>query len=85
MADENTQLVRGLTGSDTTLLVIGTVIGTGVFFEERGNGPGGRESRACSCCLGSGRFTVVTGSKQRTTFDEQWIHYIGVRGDCDDS
>src|SRR5258705_595666 len=33
MADENTQLVRGLTGSDTTLLVIGTVIGTGVFLK----------------------------------------------------
>jgi len=33
MANEKTQLVRGLTGSDTTLLVIGTVIGTGVFLK----------------------------------------------------
>jgi len=28
MADEKTSLFRGLTASDTTLLVIGTVIGT---------------------------------------------------------
>src|SRR2546422_4389588 len=33
MADEETQLVRGLTSSDTTLLVVGTVIGTGVFLK----------------------------------------------------
>src|SRR6267142_3052587 len=33
MADEKTSLVRGLTASDTTLLVIGTVIGTGVFLK----------------------------------------------------
>jgi APA family basic amino acid/polyamine antiporter len=33
MADEKTSLVRGLTARDTTLLVIGTVIGTGVFLK----------------------------------------------------
>ena len=33
MANENTSLVRGLTASDTTLLVVGTVIGTGVFLK----------------------------------------------------
>lgn len=33
MAEDKTQLVRGLTSSDTTLLVIGTVIGTGVFLK----------------------------------------------------
>src|SRR6185295_210175 len=33
MADDKTSLVRGLTASDTTLLVIGTVIGTGVFLK----------------------------------------------------
>jgi len=33
MANEEASLVRGLTASDTTLLVIGTVIGTGVFLK----------------------------------------------------
>src|SRR3984893_1469586 len=33
MADGKTSLVRGLTASDSTLLVIGTVIGTGVFLK----------------------------------------------------
>lgn len=33
MANDNSSLVRGLTASDTTLLVIGTVIGTGVFLK----------------------------------------------------
>src|SRR6266480_4180100 len=33
MANDETSLVRGLTASDTTLLVIGTVIGTGVFLK----------------------------------------------------
>jgi L-asparagine transporter-like permease len=85
MADENTQLVRGLTGSDTTLLVIGAVIGTGVFLKSAVMAQEVGSPGLVLCCLGSGRFTIVTGSKQRTTFDEQWIRYIGVRGDCDDS
>jgi APA family basic amino acid/polyamine antiporter len=33
MANDETSLVRGLTASGTTLLVIGTVIGTGVFLK----------------------------------------------------
>lgn len=33
MAEEKTQLIRGLTLTDTTALVIGTVIGTGVFLK----------------------------------------------------
>lgn len=33
MTNEKTSLVRGLTARDTTLLVIGTVIGTGVFLK----------------------------------------------------
>jgi APA family basic amino acid/polyamine antiporter len=33
MANDNSSLIRGLTASDTTLLVIGTVIGTGVFLK----------------------------------------------------
>src|SRR6266576_6398567 len=33
VTNEKTFLVRGLTASDTTLLVIGTVIGTGVFLK----------------------------------------------------
>src|SRR5262249_50426278 len=33
MAEEKNQLIRGLTLTDTTALVIGTVIGTGVFLK----------------------------------------------------
>src|SRR5512145_1929569 len=33
MAEEKKQLIRGLTMTDTTALVIGTVIGTGVFLK----------------------------------------------------
>src|ERR1041385_1880974 len=33
MAEEKTQLIRGLTLTGTTALVIGTVIGTGVFLK----------------------------------------------------
>jgi L-asparagine transporter-like permease len=33
MTDDKTSLVRRLTASGTTLLVIGTVIGTGVFLK----------------------------------------------------
>src|SRR5258705_8817829 len=33
MADDKASLVRGLTASDRTILVIGTVIGTGVFLK----------------------------------------------------
>ena len=33
MAEEKNQLLRGLTLTDTTALVIGTVIGTGVFLK----------------------------------------------------
>src|ERR1044071_2062428 len=33
MAETKTQLIRGLTLTDTTALVIGTVIGTGVFLK----------------------------------------------------
>jgi L-asparagine transporter-like permease len=33
MANDKTSLIRGLTATDTTLLVIGTVIGTGVFLK----------------------------------------------------
>jgi basic amino acid/polyamine antiporter, APA family len=33
MAEEKSQLVRGLTATDTTALVVGTVIGTGVFLK----------------------------------------------------
>ncbi|MGH9962304.1 MAG: amino acid permease [Pyrinomonadaceae bacterium] len=33
MAEETTPLVRGLTSTHTTLLVIGTVIGSGVFLK----------------------------------------------------
>jgi basic amino acid/polyamine antiporter, APA family len=33
MVNGKALLVRGLTASDTTLLVIGTVIGTGVFLK----------------------------------------------------
>src|SRR5258708_40264922 len=36
MADDKTSLVRGLTASDTMLLVIGTVIGTGVALKSAG-------------------------------------------------
>jgi APA family basic amino acid/polyamine antiporter len=33
MAEENPQLIRGLTLTDTTALVVGTIIGTGVFLK----------------------------------------------------
>ena len=33
MPQEKSQLIRGLTLTDTTALVIGTVIGTGVFIK----------------------------------------------------
>ena len=33
MADSNKQLIRGLTLTDTTSLVVGTIIGTGIFLK----------------------------------------------------
>ncbi len=51
MAEEKNQLIRGLTLTDTTALVIGTVIGTGVFL------------KAAPMAQGVGTPTLVTVSR----------------------